>query len=107
MPNDMKQLNVLNFSRIDKICMANGNTVHFNDIGSGLLSSKDDTGKFVEPKLNDIMYVSDLMSISKMADDRFTLLFNKHDCSILRAGQVVVVGVRVENLYRLKLNGER
>lgn len=88
------------------ITLADGNKVLSQRTGSGNIVTVDEHGEQRTVTLKQILYVPELkgnlLSVSKMADEGCTVVFNRTGCKVLKDGHVVVVGERNGCLYQLK-----
>lgn len=111
MTNNATLLGELDTSCKDKISLADGNEVQANGIGSGVYRSLDGNGQTVDVKLKNVYHVpaltGNLLSVSKIVDEGFTVVFEKNHCKIVKNEAVVVVGERRGGLYYLKPNPEQ
>lgn len=89
------------------VVMADGNCSRSSGNGSGTVTGVDGTGMPKEINLNNVLYVpnleSGLLSVSKIAEKGFQVLFKRNSVEILdEADNVVVLGERSGGVYVLR-----
>lgn len=88
------------------IGLADGSSITATGVGSSKFSSMNSVGKTVTVTLKQVYYVpsltSNLLSISKITDEGFTVEFQQDGCTISKCGKIVLTGRRSGNLYHLK-----
>lgn len=98
------------FDKLEESCatvmMANGNRSESGGVGCGSLKSVNGTGDPVEINLEKVLYVPNLdgglLSVSKMADRGYSVLFTKNSVEVRDVSDsVVALGERRGGLYVL------
>lgn len=106
MTSDKSVLSNWSSAKQPEICLADGTKIVCSGTGSGKLVSVADNGDRVKVTLNDIIHVpslaGNLLSVSKICDLGFEVLFHRGGCKILRGQEAILVGERHGGLYRLK-----
>lgn len=87
-----------------RVMMANGNHTKSGGFGSGFITGVDDEGNPVDIKLNDVLFVPDLdsglLSVSKITDKGYEVLFKKKTVEIIdKSNKIVALGERSGGLY--------
>lgn len=99
------------FNELEKssvtVVMANGNCSESGGIGYGSLKSVNGAGEPVDINLDKVLFVPNLdgglLSVSKMADKGYSVLFTKNSVEVRNASDTVVaLGERRGGLYFLK-----
>lgn len=106
MTNDVRMLDSLDVSRKTSISLADGNKVVGTGIGAGVFRGVNEEGKGVKVKLSDVYHVpalaGSLLSVSKITDEGFEVVFSKTMCKIMKDDVVYLIGERKGGLYHLK-----
>lgn len=98
------------FEKLEKSCvtvvMADGNCSKSGGVGNGALKGVDGTGDPVEIKLEKVLFVPNLdgglLSVSKMADKGYSVLFTKNSVEVRDESEsIVALGERRGGLYVL------
>lgn len=89
------------------VMMANGNRTKSGGHGGGYVAGMNGAGKPVDIRLDNVLYVPDLdsglLSVSKIADKGFGVLFTQKSVEIIdKSKRVVALGERSGGLYVLK-----
>lgn len=106
MTNDASILEKLDGSSESTILLADGKSTKAVGMGTGRLISVDGDGIRKNVTLANVYHVpslaGNLLSVSKIADLGFEVVFDKAGCKVLQRGKVVLIGVRKGGLYHLK-----
>lgn len=90
-----------------QVVMANGNHTKSGGHGSGFVKCVDGAGEAIDVRLDNVLYVpeldSGLISVSKIADKGYDVLFKQNSVEIIdKSKKVVALGMRSGGLYMLK-----
>lgn len=111
MTGDATNLSFEDTTRREMICLADGNQVLSEGIGEVKIDAENGDGKSVNLTVHHVLHVpalkNNLLSVSKITDEGFEVVFRKSGCSIMKEEKVIVSGERYGNLYRLKKQRER
>lgn len=89
----------------EKVTLADGRTVTTKGRGQGRIFGRGLDGKPVDMKLKELLYVPELsgnvLSVSRITDEGYTVVFSSTNCRILDGSTVIAVGAKSEGLYYL------
>lgn len=106
MTNDVSVLENVNRSKESSILLADGKHTNAVGIGTGRMISVDGNGIQKNVSLANVYHVpslaGNLLSVSKITDMGFEVLFDRTGCKVLQNGKAVLVGVREGGLYYMK-----
>lgn len=104
-------LEAIDSSHREQICLADAKTAFSEGIGNHRLETDDGKGRSVDLKLKTVLHVpvltNNLLSVSKIANEGYELVFDRSSCRIRRNGEDIVAGFCTGNLHQLKLHQER
>lgn len=90
----------------EEVVLANGNTVKARGSGNGRISTKGLNGERVEVKMKELLYVpglsSNVLSVSRITEDGYTVVFSPRDFRIMDGETVLAVGRKNGGLYYLE-----
>lgn len=90
----------------EMVCLADGRNISVDVKGIGRFIGLNVDGERVHVKLKDVLYVPDLqfnvLSMSCMIDEGYSVCFGARGCSILKGSEVVLVGERRGGLFYVK-----
>lgn len=106
MTNDAKNLVDLEESKNGEVCLADGKKLPAGGSGTGKFLALNESGEKKTITLKKVLYVpelaSNLLSVGKITDEGFEVLFTQSDCRIMKNGHTVLFGERRGGLYNLK-----
>lgn len=106
MTNNVEHIIDLEESRSGTVCLADGKKLPAGGSGVGKLVVMNSGGEKKNITLKKVLYVPDLasnlLSVGKIADEGFEVVFSRSDCRIMKNGCTVFVGERKAGLYHLK-----
>lgn len=89
----------------EKISLTDGRTVTAKSTGQGRIVGRGSEGETVEINVKGLLYVPGLvgsvLSVSRITDQGYSVVFGPRDCQILKSGAVVAVGTKSDGLYYL------
>lgn len=89
----------------EEVMLADGKTVKAKGSGQGIICGVGPDGNAVEMKLKKLLYVPGLsknvLSVSRIAEEGYTVLFGPSDCRIMEGENVIAVGKKSGGLYYL------
>lgn len=93
------------------VVLADGKKTKTAGSGEGVIKGIGVDGDPVEIRLTEVLFVPELegglLSVGKMARKGFEVHFSEHGCNVVnKSGNIVAVGDRFGNLYKLKLAEE-
>lgn len=90
----------------EEVILADGKTVKAKGSGRGKFAGVGLDGEQVEVKLKEVLFVPGLtrsvLSVSRITEDGFTVVFGSTSCRIMRGGTVIAVGKKRNGLYYLQ-----
>lgn len=90
----------------EKITLADGRIVIARGNGQGKIVGRGKEGEIVDMKLKELLYVPGLcrnvLSISRITEEGYEVLFGTKDCRIMEGNKVIAVGKKSGGLYYLK-----
>lgn len=90
----------------EKVMLADGRTVTARRKGKGQIAGRGLSGECIEIKLKELLYVPELsgsvLSVSRITNEGYTVLFGPTECRIMDGNAVIAVGVKIDGLYFLK-----
>lgn len=90
----------------EKISLADGRTMTTRGCGEGRIAARGLEGENIDIKLKKLLYVPGLsgsvLSVSRITDEGYSVVFGPRDCRILDGSTVLAVGERSGGLYYLK-----
>lgn len=90
--------------------VASGEEVCVSGIGSGELRFLSNNGTVNQATVKDVLYApklkGNILSVSKLTDNGFDVVFNKKHCEIGRHGKQIAIADRKGNLYELRVPNE-
>lgn len=111
MTGDATKLSFVDVMRRETICLADGNEVVSEGVGNVKVDTVNGDGKRVNLTVKHVLHVpalkNNLLSVSKITDEGFEVVFGISACSIVKGKKVIVSGERCGNLYRLKKPNEK
>lgn len=106
MTNNADFFEAMDSSVHDNVYLADGNKILSKGVGTGKLKVADQNGEPLTVTLKDVLYVptlaGNLLSISKITEQGFSVSFEKNGCKIKRNDDAFIDGERAGNLYHLK-----
>lgn len=88
-----------------KVTLADGRTVNARGSGEGKIVGRGLWGESIDMKLKELLYVPGLsgsvLSVSRITDQGYSVVFGPTDCQILDGSTVIAVGKKCEGLYYL------
>lgn len=106
MTSDVKLLKNVDRSKKTEICLADGTAIECSGSGDSSLVTVSGSGARMDVTLSDVYYVPSLMgnllSVGKVCDSGYSVLFEKSGCKVLHNRKTVLTGERSNGLYRLK-----
>jgi hypothetical protein len=98
-------------SNCSVVILANGKESKVQGIGSGKLKVMNQNGEKVEITLNDVLFVpeleTNLISVNKIVNNDFSVIFNDSGCKINFKNTNVAVAIKYGNLFKLKMAEEK
>lgn len=99
----------LDRSENSRVTLADGNKTKVYGVGEGVVFGENGRGERMEVTLKNVLFVPELdgglISVSQLAAKGFVVKFGVTVCEIQNAeGEIVVVGDKVCNLYRLRIH---
>lgn len=90
----------------DVVKLANGKTTYVKGIGSGIVNCIGKNGQITPVKFENVLYVPDLdgnlLSVKKLLEKGYKVNFERQQCAITKAGELVAQGDMHDGLFRLK-----
>lgn len=90
----------------ENVSLADGNTVKTKGRGPGRIIGRGMKGEEIEIKLKELLYVPELavsaLSVSRITDEGYAVVFGRKDCRILDGSTVIAVGQKNDGLYYLR-----
>lgn len=86
--------------------VGNGNEVKVFGIGSGIVYVMNQSGTVNKVMVREVLFspemVGNLLSIGKLTDNGFEILFRRNTCEIFENNKQIAVADRADNLYELR-----
>lgn len=106
MTSDTSLLDDVDRSKATAVCLADGKSIKSSGTGTGKLVSFNGDGAKMNVRLDNVLHVpslaGNLLSVSRIADLGFRVLFDQKQCHVLKGEESVLVGQRKGGLYHLK-----
>lgn len=106
MTNNVDNLFSLEKASGGSVCLADGKKIPARGSGSSKLEVLNESDQSKSVTLKRVLLVpelaSNLVSIARIADEGFDVLFTRSDCKLLKNGKPVLLGERKGGLYYLK-----
>lgn len=111
MTSDASLLDGVDKTKATAVCLADGKSIKSAGSGTGKLVSFNGDGVKMNVRLDNVLHVpslaGNLLSVSRITDLGFRVLFGETECHILKGEQSVLVGQRKGGLYHLKQAPEK